>query len=94
MTDRQLYIAAYDVADPRRLKAGLEIVRGYATGGQKSAYECFLSEGEKGQLIYAMSLLLEEDEDRFLLLQLDLRSRVHTLGIGEAPTDTPYFYIG
>ena len=94
MPERQLYLAAYDVANPRRLKAGLDIVRGYATGGQKSAYECFLTEGERTELIHSMSLLLEESEDRFLLLRLDPRSPVHTLGIAEAPLASPFFYIG
>lgn len=94
MPDRQLYLAAYDIADPRRMKAGLDIVRGYATGGQKSAYECFLSEGEKGQLLHAIDILLNDSADRFFLLRLDPRSRAHTLGIGAAPLDAPYFYIG
>lgn len=94
MPERQLYIAAYDIAHPRRLKAALDIVRGYATGGQKSVHECFLSEGEKSALIHAMSLLLDESEDRFLLLKLDPRSPVLTMGIAEAPVDSPYFYFG
>ncbi len=94
MPERQLYLAAYDIASPRRLKAGLDIVRGYATGGQKSFFECFLTEGEKSALIHAMSQLLDEAEDRFFLLRLDPRSPVHTLGIAEAPMDSPYFYMG
>lgn len=94
MPDRQLFLAAYDIAHPRRLKAALEIVRGYATGGQKSVHECFLSEGEKTALLHAMAQLLDETEDRFLLLRLDPRSPVLTLGIADAPVDAPYFYFG
>lgn len=94
MTERALYLAAYDIADPKRLRAGLELVKGYATGGQKSAHEIFLTEAEKGQLLHAMAFVLDEDADRFFLLRLDPRSKVHTLGVALEPADPPYFYFG
>ncbi len=90
---RRLYLAAYDVAHPRRLKLTLELVKGYATGGQKSAYECWLSEGEKSALLHDMALVLEEGEDSFLLIGLDPRSPVQTLGQAETPADPDLFYI-
>jgi len=93
METRSLYLAAYDVADPRRLRAALELVKGYSTGGQKSVHECFLTEGEKAQLLHNMALVLEEDEDSFLLLRLDPRARVLTLGKAVEPVDAPYFYL-
>lgn len=91
--NRRLYLAAYDVAHPRRLRLSLELIKGYATGGQKSAYECWLSEGEKATLLYDMALVLEEEEDSFLLIGLDPRSPVHTLGRAETPADPDTFYI-
>ncbi|OGT88640.1 MAG: CRISPR-associated protein Cas2 [Gammaproteobacteria bacterium RIFOXYA12_FULL_61_12] len=91
--NRRLYLAAYDVADPRRLRHSLELVKGYATGGQKSAYECWLSDGERAALLKEMSLLLEEDQDSFLLIGLDPRSTVLTLGIADEPHDASLFYI-
>lgn len=94
MPERDLYLAAYDVKSARRLRASLDLVRGYATGGQKSVYECFLSPAEHSGLLHDMLLVLEESEDRFLLLRLDPRARVHTLGRAEEPQDSPYFYIG
>lgn len=90
---RRLYLAAYDVAHPRRLKLSLELVKGYATGGQKSAYECWLSEGEKSALLHDMALVLEEGKDSFLLIGLDPRSPVQTLGQAEPPADPDLFYI-
>jgi len=90
---RRLYLAAYDVAHPRRLKLSLELIKGYATGGQKSAYECWLSEGEKSALLHDMALVLEEGEDSFLLIGLDPRSPVQTLGQAETPADPDLFYI-
>lgn len=91
--NRRLYLAAYDVAHPRRLRATLELIKGYATGGQKSAYECWLSEGEKTALLHDMALVLEEDKDSFLLIGLDPRSPVQTLGQAETPADPDLFYI-
>jgi CRISPR-associated protein Cas2 len=93
METRSLYLAAYDVADPRRLRAALDLIKGYSTGGQKSVHECFLTEGERAQLLADMALVLEEDEDSFLLLRLDPGARVYTLGIAAQPVDEPYFYL-
>lgn len=94
MTDRALFLAAYDVADPRRLRVALDLVKGHATGGQKSAYECFLTPAEEARLLQDMALVLEEDEDSFLLIGLDPRARVHTLGRAVAPADPDAFYLG
>ena len=93
MSARHLYLAAYDVANPRRLTAALDLVRGFATGGQKSVHEVFLTPAEKREVLHAMSLILDEDEDRFLLLRLDPHARCHTLGRASAPVDPSHFYI-
>ncbi len=94
MTQRQLYLAAYDVACPRRLIAALKLSRTYATGGQKSVHELYLSAAERNDLIEDMSILLDLNTDRFLLLRLDPRSQVLTLGLGLVPADPDYFYVG
>lgn len=94
MSERDLYIAAYDIASAKRLRAALKLVKGHATGGQKSAYECFLTPAERRNLLSDLGSVIEPEEDRFLLIRLDPRSRVHTLGIGEPPQDPPFFYCG
>ena len=94
MLKRDLYLACYDVAQPRRLQAALKLARAYATGGQKSVHEMYLTPAERIQLIEDMSVLLQHDTDRFLLVRLDPRSRVHTLGQALAPADPDYFYVG
>jgi CRISPR-associated protein Cas2 len=93
METRSLYLAAYDVCDPRRLRAALDLVKGYSTGGQKSVHECFLTDGERGRLLRGMVDVLEEAEDSFLLLRLDPRARVLTLGKAIEPLDSPYFHV-
>lgn len=93
MYERKLHLVAYDVADARRLDAVMQCVRTFATGGQKSVYECFLTDAERGQLLADLALLIEEDEDRLLLLRLDPRPRVVTLGVAVAPVDPPYYLV-
>lgn len=94
MSQRNLYLAAYDVSHIRRARAILHVVRGYATGGQKSVHETFLSPSEKGELIQQVALLLDEDSDRFFLLRLDPRAPTRVLGAGRAPADQGYFFVG
>jgi CRISPR-associated protein Cas2 len=91
--NRRLYLAAYDIANPRRLRHALEFIKGYATGGQKSAYECWLSASEKIALLRDMASVLDEDEDTFLLINLDPRAHMYTLGRAEQPADPATFYI-
>lgn len=94
MPDRDLYIAAYDVRSPKRLRAALKLVKAQATGGQKSAYECFLTPAECANLLEDMRGVLDTHEDRFVLVRLDPRARVRTLGVAVAPQDPPFFYHG
>jgi CRISPR-associated protein Cas2 len=92
-TARDLYLAAYDVAAPRRLRAALDLVRGYATGGQYSVHECWLTPAERAQLIVDAESILDGAEDRMLLLRLDPRGAVVTLGVAERPADPSCFYV-
>lgn len=94
MSHRDLHLACYDVAEPRRLTAALKLARRYATGGQKSAHELFLTPAERDKLVADMRALLDLSTDRFLMLRLDPRSRVHTLGKAVQPADPDYFYVG
>lgn len=93
MTLRSFYLAAYDIRDDSRRLDALRLLRAYATGGQKSVHEVWLSEAEKRHVLDDMVFLLGPD-DRFLLLRLDARSRVYLLGRARAPADPDYFYVG
>lgn len=44
MKNRRLYLISYDISDAKRLRAALKLVRAYATGGQLSVHECWLSD--------------------------------------------------
>jgi CRISPR-associated protein Cas2 len=90
---RDLFVVAYDVRDPKRLRRALEVLKGWSTGGQKSVFECFLTPAECGQVAAEMRQVLE-GEDRYLMVRLDPRPQVLTLGIAVAPEDPPFFYVG
>jgi len=92
-TDRNLYLAAYDATAPRRLRAALALVRGYATGGQYSVHECWLTPAERAQLIVDAESILDAHEDRMMLLRLDPRGAAITLGVAQRPADPACFYI-
>jgi len=41
-----------------------------------------------------MREVIEPNEDRFLLIPVEMRSRVRVLGIAVAPEDPPFYYAG
>ena len=94
MTQRSLYIAAYDVSDHRRLRAAHRILKAYASGWQKSVFECFLTRAECQRLLAEVGEVIDPVEDRFLVIRLDPRSAVRTLGRALQPLDPPCFYVG
>ncbi len=94
MKHRNLYIAAYDISNPTRLRAGLHVLKNYASGRQKSVFECFLSAGEKRTLLSEIGAVINPVEDRFFLLRLDARGKVRTLGKAVKPEDSAWFYVG
>lgn len=91
---RRLYLAAYDISSASRLRAALYLLKGYASGRQKSVFECFLTGAEHRELVKTIGAIIDPDEDRFLLLPLASPDSIKTLGKGIAPMDQSYFYIG
>ncbi|SFF47428.1 CRISPR-associated protein Cas2 [Fontimonas thermophila] len=94
MISRQLFLVAYDVRDPERLHRVLQCVGAYSLGGQKSVHECPLSQAERKALIADSTVLLDPAEDRMLLMHLDPRARVFTLGRAQPPQTGQFFYFG
>ena len=94
MPQRRLYLAAYDISCPQRLHRGLRVLKGYASGGQKSVFECFLTPFERRTLLAEIAAVIDARHDRFLLLPLAADRTVRTLGIALLPEDPAYYYIG
>lgn len=91
---RALYLAAYDVTDPRRLVKALKVVRRFASGGQKSAYECWLDERERKTLISEMEDVIDPATDSFAVIALNPRRPITAMGVAVEPQDPDYFYFG
>jgi len=94
MTMRQLYLVAYDVRDPARLRRTHEVLKDYASGGQKSAFECYLSNSERNELVKRVQTCMDPQEDALLVIRLTSRDGVSTLGIAVPPKDELYTYLG
>jgi CRISPR-associated protein Cas2 len=94
MSGRSLYLAAYDISDPKRLRLAFEILKDYSTGGQKSVFECFLTPGEKAELLARILQIIDTSADRFLLIRLGSTSSMIPLGIARRPSNGNFFYIG
>lgn len=93
MAGRKLYIIAYDITEDKRLNRVRLFLKGYSTGGQKSVYECFLTDSELAYIADELKGLIDEDEDRVHIFQVDRRGHILTLGIALLPRDPSYFYI-
>ena len=92
--DRTLYLIAYDITDGGRLNNTRRFLKGYSTGGQKSVFECFLTQAELRYVINELGAVIDEDADRIHIFTMDGRSETHTLGIAVQPADPEFFYIG
>ena len=91
---RTLYLIAYDISHPKRLNRVRHFLKGYSTGGQKSVYECFLTDWELEDVSDGLEERIKETQDRIHIFTMDGRSKTHTLGIAAQPCDPAYFYIG
>ena len=91
---KHLYLIAYDISDQIRLNRVRHFLKGYSTGGQKSVYECFLTESEMRLIVSRLYTLIDPERDRVHIFTLDGRSRTHTLGIAVQPKDPSFFYFG
>ena len=75
---RHLYLFAYDISDGRRRRLVRAELRAYAVGGQKSLFECWLTQGELADLCARLPLML------------DVGDRLHVVRLSESVR--PLFY--
>lgn len=88
---KQLYLVCYDVRDPHRLNKALHIVRDYATGGQKSVFECYLDSQQFHTLRRRLQSCLAS-EDRAMITRIHPQS-VQVFGKGIKPVGQTFIYI-
>ncbi|UOO81234.1 CRISPR-associated endonuclease Cas2 [Uruburuella testudinis] len=92
MAKRHLYLFAYDIGDCCVQRQVRGILRGYAVGGQKSLFECWLTQGELEDLCVRLPLMLAPT-DRLQVVRLDERVTPLLLGCAKSMAYEP-FVIG
>lgn len=91
---RQLYLVAYDIRNSERLRQTHKVLKEFACGGQKSAFECYLTQPEREELVSRVERCMDINEDALLVIRLVARNSVATLGIAVKPADELYTYLG
>ena len=92
--NRSLFLIAYDVRNPRRLRHVHHVLKDFASGGQKSAFECYLSQSEHKELLQRVTQQMDGNEDALLMIKLGARDAVELLGKAIKPMDESYTYLG
>ena len=91
---RHLFLLCYDIREQSRLKKALQAVRHYATGGQKSVHECWMTTAERDRLIAELKQVVDLSEDVVLVIPLREDIRVMTFGKALAPVRSQWVYVG
>lgn len=89
---RSLFLVAYDIADSRRLSRVHRFLLGYKVGGQKSFYECWLTDYERAAVVSGLLELIDPVEDRVHIFQLDPRMTPRCFGVA-VPFRDSFFTI-
>lgn len=93
MPVRRLVIAAYDIAAPRRLKRALKHCTDFATGGQKSVHECWVTHAERRALCAGLARICDPVADRWVVADVGAKASLITLGrarVASPPTDVVF----
>lgn len=92
-TARTRYLIAYDIADHKRLYRVHKKVEAYAIGGQKSFYECWLTEHELAKFRAEITALMENLEDRIFIFQLHKDTTPTLFGKAKLQSTQPFLII-
>lgn len=79
-TSRTLYLVAYDICNPRRLRKVCRYLTGYKVGGQKSVFEIWATAAELKHIRTDLDALMEPAADRLHILALDPRMQARCRG--------------
>lgn len=66
------------------------MARAYRVAGQKSAFECWLTPGERQALLIELERIIDRRVDRIHCFALDPRSRVRCFGRARSFTGPPF----
>ena len=90
---RTRYLIAYDIADSMRLYRVHRKVEAYAIGGQKSFYECWMTQHELLKLKENLTALMDNIEDRVFIFQLNSDTEPQLFGKAKLQSTQPFLLI-
>jgi len=93
VTETADYLAAYDIAHPRRLRRALKVLLDHAISRQKSVFEVRLDARAFDSLRWGMEDVIDPDEDRFMLLRLSSARECDALGIAPRHIEEDFFLV-
>lgn len=92
-TRRSRYLIAYDIADSHRLYQMHKHVEAYAIGGQKSFYECWLTEHEMMKFKQEVNALIDPSDDCVFIFRIPDNIEPWLFGKAELQSISPFMLV-
>lgn len=67
---RRLYVVAYDISDPKRLRRVFRTLKGYGEHLQLSVFRCDLTRSQRLQLAAKLGQTIDPEEDQVMFVDL------------------------
>jgi CRISPR-associated protein Cas2 len=67
---RRLYLVAYDICAPRRLRKVFKTMQGFGEHLQLSVFQCDLTAIDRIEMQAALEAIINRDEDKVLIIDL------------------------
>ena len=90
---RFLYLVCYDISEPKILQKVHKAVKAFAVGGQKSFYECWMTQSERECLLEYLGNLIDYTTDRVHIFQLDPRRPPSLFGAARKAQYQPFLIV-
>ena len=79
---RRLYLVAYDISDPKRLRRVFKTMRGFGEHLQLSVFQCDLTLMARVEMQAALEEIIHHEEDKVLIIDLGLTDARPVKSIG------------
>lgn len=86
---RRLFIVAYDISDPKRLRKVFRTLKGYGQHLQYSVFRCDITASQRIQLEARLRQTIDHDEDQVMFVDLGpSEGRSHSIAYVGRPGPT------
>ena len=92
-TRRSRYLIAYDIADSHRLYQMHKHIEAFAIGGQKSFYECWLTEHEMMKFKQEVNALIDPSDDCVFIFRIPDNIEPWLFGKAELQSISPFMLV-